>query len=121
MAHRFVRTSVSVAFSAALLFTAPAMAAPAAEAQSMIVHTTGLDLANDAGVNLLMSRVTRAANFVCGSPNSLDLEAMRERDNCRQVAMESARPQVQLAVAQVRGGTSVAANSGSSTIRLSRR
>jgi UrcA family protein len=120
MAHRFVGTSVSVALSAAFLFAAPAFAAP--DGQSAVVHTTGLDLSSDAGVQALQSRVFRAAKYVCGTPNSLDLPAMRERDSCRQVAMDSAAPQVQLAVAQARQGkTYVVANAGSSLIRLSRR
>lgn len=118
MAHRFVRTSVSVALSAAFLVAAPAVAAP--DGQSAVVRTAGLDLSNDSGVQALQSRIARAAKFVCGDPNSLDLPAVKESVDCRKVAMDGTVPQVQLAIAQARQGKAyVVADSG--LIRLSRR
>lgn len=119
MANRFVRTSVSVALSAAFLFTAPALAAP--DGQSAVVRTAGLDLSSDAGVQMLQTRVVRAARYVCGAPNSLDLPAVQESDNCRKVAMDSAAPQVQLAVAEARQGKAYVVADAGRVIRLSRR
>lgn len=118
MVTRFVRTSVSVALSAAFLFAAPVLAEP--EVQSTIVRTADLDLTSDAGVKMLERRVSHAAKFVCGNPNSLDLPAVQATNNCRRVAIDDATPRVQFVVAQARQGkTYVVADAG--LIHLSRR
>ncbi|WP_019833172.1 UrcA family protein [Sphingomonas sp. PR090111-T3T-6A] len=108
MVTRFVHTSVSVALSAASALAAPALAAPVADGQSAIVHIADLNLATDAGIQTLHTRVAHAAKKVCGAPDARDLSAVRQSDACRQVALESAAPQVQLAIADARQGKALA-------------
>jgi UrcA family protein len=103
MVNGIARTAVSVALSAAFstaIALAPAIAAtPVADGMSTTVRTSDLDLSTDAGVKMLNARVSRAAGHVCGDASSQDLEIKRQVDLCRKVALNSAAPQVQLAVA----------------------
>ncbi|NIJ33662.1 UrcA family protein [Sphingomonas oligoaromativorans] len=108
MVTRFVRTSVSAAMSAAAILAMPALAAPVTDGQSAIVRIADLDLATDAGVQTLHARVAQAAKAVCGAPDARDLLAVRQSDACRRVALESAAPQVQLAIADARPGKALA-------------
>ncbi len=114
MVNRFIRKAVSVAFSGAVsvaAFALPfaAMAAPSG-GQSVAVRYTDLNLASDAGTRTLQARIDRAARAVCGSADIRDLSAMSEIQNCRQVALNSAAPQVEVAIAQARNGRAFAAN-----------
>lgn len=107
MAIRFT----AFALSAALLLSAPAFAAPAADGMSTTVRFGDLDLATDAGVAALHSRIRHAATQVCGGEvDQRDLTASRIAGACRAVAMASAEPQVQLAMAAARGDRQLAAN-----------
>lgn len=74
------------------------------------IDYSDLDLATDAGAAELQARVRRAAAKVCGRADNRDLTALRETARCRAVALESARPQVQFALAQARAQRSYAAS-----------
>ncbi|WP_454886883.1 UrcA family protein [Sphingomonas oryzagri] len=106
MAIRFT----AFALAAAVFASAPALAA-AADGMSATVRFADLDLATDAGVATLHARVARAARSVCGGDvDQRDLSLMNSVAACRQVAMASAEPQVQLAMASARGDRQLAAN-----------
>jgi len=107
MAIRFA----SLALAAALV-SAPAFAAPAAsDSMSKAVRFGDLDLSTDAGAARLHARVRYAAQAVCGgSVDQRDLTRVRAVEACRQVAMASAEPQVQTALADARGGRQLAVN-----------
>jgi UrcA family protein len=106
MAIRFTALAL-----AAALVSAPAFAAPAADGMSATVRFADLDLATDAGAATLHARIRYAARAVCGGDaDQRDLTAMRFQQACRQVAMASAEPQAQLALAAARNGRQMAAN-----------
>jgi len=106
MAIRFA----SLALAAALV-SAPAFAAPAADGMSRSVHFADLDLSTDAGAAALHNRVRYAARMVCGGDvDQRDLTRVNVVEACRKVAMASAEPQVQLALAGARDGRQLAAN-----------
>ena len=101
-----------IAFAlAATLISAPSLAAPAPDGMSTAVRFGDLDLTTDAGAAALHARVARAARAVCGGDvDQRDLGMMNGVLACRQVAMASAEPQVQLAMASARGGRQLAVN-----------
>ncbi|PXA83314.1 UrcA family protein [Nostoc sp. 3335mG] len=106
MAIRFA----SLALAAALV-SAPAFAAPAADGMSATVRFGDLDLSTDAGAAALHSRIAYAARAVCGGDaDQHDLNRLAAMESCRQVAMASAAPQMQLALANARNGRQLAAN-----------
>lgn len=106
MAFRFTALALSAA-----LVVAPAFAAPAADGMSTTVRFADLDLASDAGAAALHARIANAARAVCGGDADLrDLTAFRAVQACRTVAMASAEPQMQLALANARSGRQLAAN-----------
>ncbi len=115
MVNGFIRTAVSVAYSGAVsvaAFVLPfaAMAAPVADGQSVAVRYSDLDLTTNAGTQALQTRIDHAARAVCGSADVRDLLGMHEVQHCRQVALSSAAPQVEVAIAQARNGRAFAAN-----------
>lgn len=97
-----------LALAGSVAIAAPAMAR--SPDGTIRIDYTDLDLASDAGVAELQARVERAAAKVCGEADNRDLTAMREAARCRAVALESAQPQVQFALAQARAQRSYAAN-----------
>ena len=114
MVNGFIRTAVSVAFSGAIsvaAFALPfaAMAAPSS-GQSVAVRYADLDLTSNVGAQTLQTRIDRAAHAVCGSADIRDLPAMSDVQQCRQVALSGAAPQVEVAIAQARTGRAYAAN-----------
>jgi UrcA family protein len=109
MATKFIHLAASLALSAAL-FSGPALAQPAADGGSTAVHIADLDLATDAGAAILRSRVVHAAAAVCGDTDQRDLMATSHMMACRKIAMASATPQVELALAAARNGRAYAAN-----------
>jgi UrcA family protein len=114
MVDGFIRTAVSVAFSGVVslaAFTLPtsAMAAPSG-APHVAVRYADLDLTSEAGARALHTRIDRATSEVCGEADSRDFTGMREIRECRRVAMQDAAAQVDLVLAQARGGQVYAAN-----------
>lgn len=106
MAIRFTALAL-----AAALVSAPAFAAPAGAGMSATVRFGDLDLATDAGATSLRTRIKYAARAVCGGEvDQRDLTAVRAAQACRQVAMASAEPQMQLALSNARSGHQLAAN-----------
>jgi UrcA family protein len=106
MAIRFA----SLALVAALV-SAPAFSAPAADGMSRSVRFGDLDLSTDAGAAALHARIQYAAQMVCGGEiDQRDLPALGAARACRQIAMASAEPQVQMALADARDGRQLAAN-----------
>lgn len=116
MVNGLVRTAVSVAFSsafslAALGVSSAAIAAtPTADGLSVAVHYGDLDLTTDAGTRALQARIARAARTVCGSADQRDLPEVGAVQQCRHVALDSAAPQVEVAIAQARSGKAYASN-----------
>ncbi|MEA3389000.1 UrcA family protein [Sphingobium sp. CCH11-B1] len=68
------------------------------------VHFGGLDLSHQQGLATLNARIARAAREVCGGQSHGDLRQMQAQRNCYRTALESTRPQVELAVAKARTG-----------------
>lgn len=97
---------VTVAAASAVSITAPAFAA--GDAQSRTISYADLDLKSDAGVARLDKRVRAALGEVCGRPDTRDLAARAHAIECRRVAMETVRPNVELAVATARSDTQLA-------------
>jgi UrcA family protein len=113
MAIRFA----SLALAAALA-SAPALAAPAPDGMSMTVRFGDLDLSTDAGAAALHSRIRYAASAVCGGDvDQRDLGRVSIVNACRKVAMASAEPQMQMALADARSGRQLAANDMKVTAR----
>jgi len=91
------------------LAATPALAA--SEAPQSFVHFSDLDLTTQAGQHALHGRVLKAVDAVCGRPEPGDFGPSREAImNCRNTALVSARPQVQIAMANAHGGKSLASN-----------
>jgi len=118
MAIRFASLAPATILAAAALVSAPAFAAPAADGMSRTVRFGDLDLSTDAGAAALHSRIEYAATAVCGGgADQRDLTQVRVVNACREVAMASAEPQVQLALANARNGRQLAANDMKVTAR----
>jgi UrcA family protein len=118
MAIRFASLAPMTIITAAALVSAPVFAAPVADGMSRSVHFGDLDLSTDAGAAALHSRIEHAVRAVCGGDaDQRDLTQLRVVDACRQVALASAEPQVQLALANARNGRQLAANDVKITAR----
>lgn len=87
---------------ASLALTLPATAlsaVPAADQPpSVAIRYGDLNLANEAGVARLRSRVQAAANMVCGIYDARSLAAKRHAVECRRDALARANPQLELAL-----------------------
>jgi UrcA family protein len=112
----FARLTAALALAGAILST-PAYAAPLGEARSVAVRTADLNLDSSAGRATLTRRINFAAGVVCGHPDERDLVASRLAKTCHSDALESAMPQVQLALANLKAGRQLAANTVSVTAR----
>lgn len=107
-----LRSLVALGLSCTLA-SAPAFAAPdaASEAPQRFVNVADLDLTTRAGQHALHSRILQAADQLCERPAPNDFGPMRDiYMECRNAALISAAPQVQLALARAHGGTSLASN-----------
>lgn len=96
--------------------SAPAHAAPFDEARSMQVRHADLDLASAQGVTTLERRVRTAVKTVCGTADSRDLDARARINVCRAGATASARPGVELAIANARDDVKLAQNDSAPSI-----
>jgi UrcA family protein len=104
------RVVASLALATAVL-PAPSFArAVADQAPSVSISYRDLDLGTDAGARALDHRVRIAAEEVCGYADPRSLSAMRPVLACRKIAMKSAAPQVEVALAAARSGRALAAN-----------
>ncbi len=99
-------TLVTVAAVSAVSVTTPAFAA--GDTQSRTISYADLDLKSDAGVARLNQRVRVALGEVCGDAGTRDLAARAHALACRRTAMETVRPNVELAVANARSDTQLA-------------
>jgi UrcA family protein len=113
---RLVASFASLALAGAII-SSPAYAAPLGEARSVAVRTADLDLSGPAGRAALTRRIGYAATTVCGRADERDLVASRLTKVCLSDAMESAMPQVQLALSGQKAGRQFAANTISVTAR----
>jgi len=82
--HNAVYTAAAVLLSCGLLSAASAQEA------KQVVSYHDLDLSTAKGQQSLTQRLNRASQEVCGSAEVRDLDAMRDRQHCRRVAMNNA-------------------------------
>lgn len=68
--------------------------ASASDTSSMRVAYADLDLAHDAGIDRLYSRLRQAANSVCGSADLRDLHAYAAQRACATSALDQAVAQI---------------------------
>lgn len=80
--------SLSLALASSL-FAAP-MLASSGEAKQVTVQVADLNLANDAGVDALYSRIRAAARTVCAGAEGRSVAQMREWNSCMGVALDGA-------------------------------
>jgi UrcA family protein len=73
-------------------------AAPAGEFRVDLVSTSGLDLTTAAGKAEMKTRISHAANEVCGADGTRDLSELAAIHACRVKALRDADAQVQEAV-----------------------
>jgi UrcA family protein len=105
---RLAHTLFAAAIAASALVTAgPAFAQ---SEPSATVRFDDLNLTDARDVSRLDARVHRAADQICGHPDIRDLTGMREAQNCRTIALHSAEPQMQVALAAARNGADYALN-----------
>jgi UrcA family protein len=109
MSMIIIRPALLAAFGAAAIFATPAFA-DSTEAPQATVRFGDLDLNSDTGVATLNRRISVAAGEVCGSFNARDLHALALAKKCRSIALESAAPQVQVAINAARSGQAYAEN-----------
>jgi UrcA family protein len=96
MPNRLLSAFVAAA-AISLAASAPA-AAPAGDTMSVTVRYDDLNIATPAGLARLRSRITRAANGVCGIAQAQDLRAIAYSRKCRRDALAAANAKVDLAV-----------------------
>ncbi|MBB4633260.1 UrcA family protein [Sphingosinicella soli] len=117
----------AIAFAAAMTAAVFAPAAQAMEETVVKANTVravahvkfgDLNLASDAGVKQLHSRVNRAAKAMCFENGYLDLRRQSAGFACRDTAIRSAAPQITAAIANA--GTQVAAGSDATITIASR-
>ncbi len=85
----------SAVIAASLSFTVPAVAAPVADGNAILVHYGDLDLSTEAGRDMLDRRVQRAANKLCHAGGERDVGFIQA---CRANVMETTNPAVQVAI-----------------------
>lgn len=81
----------SALVTAAVIKTAPALAAPAPAQNVSIVHTADLDLSSKAGREALDHRLVTAAFDVCGTASDVDLAGKNKVRACRVDVLAKAR------------------------------
>ena len=100
--------SLAVAAAIAGIGAGSASAADVSQTQSVEVRHGDLDLTSAAGVARLDRRIKAAAARACGSYDERDLRMAAEARACRSETIAQARPKVDLAIAQARGGNRLA-------------
>jgi UrcA family protein len=100
----------AIAVAAVLLIPTASIASPAsatddAEHVSATVYYADLNLAHASGAYALKRRVNYAAETLCGTPASLELQFNTVSRRCISGAVASAQPAVDAALAAARRGT----------------
>lgn len=105
------RAGMSGLAAVALLGMAGAATAgePDAKLPTAEVHYGDLDLATSEGRDKLETRVERAARRVCPA-FSRDIKMNARARECRKVALNAVRPQIEMAVAAHKKGQALTAN-----------
>jgi UrcA family protein len=105
----------ATAVTLALIATAPAQSVEPGD--SVAVRFGDLDLKTDKGIATLKRRIDRAATQACGTYAFGDLKRMAAVDACRDYALNSATPEIELAVAAAHKGESYASGGASINVR----
>jgi UrcA family protein len=87
--------AVSALITGALIKAAPALAAPAPARNVSVIHTSDLDLASEAGREVLDHRLVNAAFEVCGIVSDADLAGKNRARACRADVLAKARSEGQ--------------------------
>ncbi|SFS01192.1 UrcA family protein [Sphingomonas jatrophae] len=103
MFTRFIAKAMLVPVA---LVAAAANAAPAADSEgvSRTVSYADLDLSSQKGAATLERRIRLAANSICGAGQRAPISMMAKANECRDAAIASAEPQVQIVLAQAARG-----------------
>ncbi|MDB5663034.1 MAG: UrcA family protein [Sphingomonas bacterium] len=112
------RIAATTLVAGAALAAAPAVAADFGAARTMDVRHGDLDLTSDQGAARLNQRIAVAARAVCGSFHPADLAAKGKALACRNETIARAAPQVELAIAEARGGRQYARNDARNDARI---
>lgn len=105
MIHALFRSAAGLAIAAtATILTIAGSAAPvsAAEAPSIAVATTGIDLASPAGVARVRADIRRAARLLCDDRSDRSVRAHVDRQQCIATAMTTAMPRLEALAAAAR-------------------
>jgi UrcA family protein len=114
MVHRMM---ISAAAATLALVATTASAGSVEPGDSVAVRFGDLDLKTDKGVATLKRRIDRAATQACGTYSFGDLKRMAAVDACRNYALNSATPEIRLAVAAAHRGESYASGGASINVR----
>lgn len=109
---------LSLALGAAVAVAAPAAAETdlATETRAVEVTYHDLNLAHASGAARLETRIRSAARSICGEPQK-SVAALQAARQCRVAAVESARPQLELALDRARRGTVEVASAQSISVK----
>lgn len=88
----------------------------AATSTSVQVSYADLNLASDAGRNVLERRVARAVRIVCPTEDMRDFAIAHDTQACRSTATANAQPAVDAAIAAVRKGSVTVLDAAALTI-----
>ncbi len=90
MTQTMIRSCVMAAVLAA---AAPALAGPAANSESLVISTSGINVATPAGQQALQHRVDTAIDRLCSAEvfATIDADAMEE---CRDAVHAEVQPQI---------------------------
>jgi UrcA family protein len=103
------------AVAVAAAFVVPTVS-QAAEPNSAVVTYADLNLASDAGSQVLQRRIAIAARVVCGFEDSKQYDIVIATNACRSGAIEGARPAYEAAVAAARHGTVIVGGAAALTV-----
>jgi len=88
----------------------------AADTNSMVVSYADLNLASQAGTQVLDRRIASAAEAVCGYQESLQFALVTATKACRKDAIEATRPAYEAAVTAARHGTVIVGGAAALTV-----
>jgi len=91
----------------------------AAETNSMVVSYADLNLASEAGTQVLQRRITSAAETLCGYQETRQFALVTATKGCRKDAIEGSRTAYEAAVASAKHGTVVVGAAAALTVTAS--